>query len=95
MIDKEKPIKVVYCEDCYHLEKDDCINEWYSYCYRNQRYVPNDFYCADGEKLVHGHWIIYPDVCVCSECNEQSSHIVTYCPKCEALMDEEAKEGWD
>ena len=44
---------------------------------------------------VHGHWIIYPDVCVCSKCNEQSPSIFKYCPNCGALMDEEAKEAWD
>lgn len=49
----------------------------------------------DAVPVVHGHWIIYPDVCVCSECNEDSPSIFKYCPNCGATMDEEAKEGWE
>ena len=49
----------------------------------------------DAVPVVHGHWIIYPDVCVCSECNEQSPGIFKYCPNCGAIMDEEAKEAWE
>lgn len=55
----------------------------------------NDIPVMDAAPVVHGHWIIYPDVCVCSECNEQSPGIFKYCPNCGALIDEEAKEGWD
>lgn len=43
----------------------------------------------------HGFWRIYPDVCVCGECDEQSPGIFKYCPNCGALMDMEAKEGWE
>lgn len=54
-----------------------------------------DMPTIDAVPVVHGHWIIYPDVCVCSECNEQSPGIFKYCPNCGALMDMEAKEGWE
>lgn len=51
MIDKEKPIKVVYCEDCCHFAKDEpSVAKGYYFCYRNTRFVPEDFYCADGER---------------------------------------------
>jgi len=50
---------------------------------------------VDAMPIVHGHWIIYPDVCVCSECNGDSPSIFNYCPNCGATMDEEAKEGWE
>ena len=51
MIDKEKPIKVIYCEDCCHFAKDEpSVIEGYCFCYRNTRFVPENFYCADGER---------------------------------------------
>lgn len=55
----------------------------------------NDIPAMDAAPVVHGHWIIYPDVCVCSKCNEQSPGIFKYCPNCGVLMDKEAKEAWD
>ncbi len=43
----------------------------------------------------HGYWYVYPDVCVCSLCGEDSLSLSKYCPNCGAMMDGQAKEGWD
>lgn len=50
---------------------------------------------VDAVPVVHGYWYVYPDVCVCSVCGEDSLSLSKYCPNCGALMDKESKEAWE
>ena len=69
--------------------------DWYRNGLRFAIYELNELPAVDAVPVVHGHWIVFPDVCVCSECNEDSPSIFEYCPNCGATMDKEAKEGWE
>lgn len=50
MIDKEKPIKVVYCEDCENWSYQECVADNICWCDKLEKFTWKNFFCADGER---------------------------------------------